>query len=69
MVQICAKCLISRLKIGGALAVSLVAMITATLILFLDVVLRALRNEFGLHIFSGSLIDSFVFTMSVFQRN
>ena len=37
MVQICAKFLISRLKIGEAMATSLVAMVTATLILFLDV--------------------------------
>ena len=35
MVQICAKLLISRLKIGGAIAVSLFAMATAILILFL----------------------------------
>ena len=37
MVQICAKFLISRLKTGEAMATSLVAMVTATLILFLDV--------------------------------
>ena len=37
MVEIRAKFLISRLKIGGATAISLVAMATATLILFLDV--------------------------------
>ena len=39
MVKICAKCLISHLKIGGAMAIFIVAMATATLILFLDVVL------------------------------
>ena len=38
MVQICSKILICQLKIGGAMAISLVAMATATLILFLDVV-------------------------------
>ena len=31
MVEICAKFLISQLKIGGAIAISLVAMATATL--------------------------------------
>ena len=38
MIEICAKFLISWLKIGGAMAISFVAMATATLILFLDVV-------------------------------
>ena len=38
MVQICAKSLISRLNIGGAMVIRLVAMATATLILFLNVV-------------------------------
>ena len=38
MAEICAKLLISRLKIGGAMAISLVAMATATLILFFNVV-------------------------------
>ena len=38
MVQICANVLSSRLKIGGAMATSLVTTATATLILFLDVV-------------------------------
>ena len=38
VVQNCAKYLISRLKIGGVMAISLVAMTAATLILFLDVV-------------------------------
>ena len=51
MVQICAKFLISRLKIRGAMAVSLVAMATAALYLFLDILFGALRNQFGLHIF------------------
>ena len=35
IVQICAKYLISRLKIGGVMAISLVTMATATLIYFL----------------------------------
>ena len=46
MVVICAKFLISRLKIGGTMAIFLVAMATATLILFLDVDLSSLRQEF-----------------------
>ena len=43
MVEICAKSLISRLKIGGAMTISLVAMATATLILFLDVVFELIE--------------------------
>ena len=35
MAEICANFFISRLKIGGATAIYLVAMATATLILFL----------------------------------
>ena len=57
MVEICAKFLISRLKIGGAMAISLVAMATATLTLFLDVVFE-LIEEFCFTCFSGSLVDS-----------
>ena len=52
MVEICAKFLMSRLKIGGAMAISLVAMAAATLILFLDVV-------FSFTYFPGSFVDSF----------
>ena len=58
MVEICAKFLISRLKIGGAMAISLVAMATATLTLFLDVVFE-LIEEFCFTYFSGSLVNSF----------
>ena len=43
MVEICAKLLISQLKIGGAMAISHVAMATATLILFLDVVFELIK--------------------------
>ena len=46
MIEICANFLISRLKIGGDMAISLVAMATATLILFLDVVFEL--NEAGI---------------------
>ena len=43
MVEIRSKFLISRLKIGGAMAISVVAMATATLILFLDVVFELIE--------------------------
>ena len=59
MVKICAKVLISRLKIGGAIAISLVAMATATLILFLDVVFELIEARISFKYFSGSLVDSF----------
>ena len=41
------------------MAISLVAMATATLILLLDVVLSSLRQEFRFTYFSDSLVDSF----------
>lgn len=59
MVQICAKFLISRLKIGGAMAVSLVAMATATLFLSRDVVFEGIEERIWFIYFSGSLVDSF----------
>ena len=59
MVEICAKFLISRLEIGGAMAISLVAMATATLILFLDVVFELIEARISFIYFSGSLVDSF----------
>ena len=59
MVMISAKFLISRLKIGGAMAISLVAMATATLILFLDVVFELTEARILFTYFSGSLVDSF----------
>ena len=59
MVEICAKFLIYRLKIGGAMAIPLVAMATATLIFFLMQFLSSLRQEFRFTYFSGSLVDSF----------
>ena len=59
MVEICAKCLISRLKIGGAVAISLVAMATATLILFLDVVFKIIEAIILFTYLSRSLVDSF----------
>ena len=60
MVEICAKFLIPRLKIKEAMAISLVAMATATLILFLDVVFEFIEARISFYIyFSGSLVDSF----------
>ena len=59
MVEICAKFLIFRLKIEGAMAISFVAMATATLILFLDVVFQLTEAKFRFTYFSGSLVDSF----------
>ena len=43
MVRICANFLISRLKIGGAIAVYLVAMATASVFLLLDVVFEGIE--------------------------
>ena len=59
MVKICAKCLTSRLKIGAAMAISLVGMATATLILFQDVVFELIEERISFTYFSGSLVDSF----------
>ena len=59
MVQICAKFLISRLKIGGAMAISLVAMAATTLKLFLDVAFELIEERIWFIYFSGSLADSF----------
>ena len=53
------KILISRLKIGGALAFSIVTMATATLFLFLDVVFESIEERILFVSFSGSLVDSF----------
>ena len=68
MVEICAKFLISRLKIAGAMAVSLVAMATATLILFLNVVFELTEQEFYLHIFLV-LLSTVSVNYVCFQRN
>ena len=59
IVHFCAKYLISRLKIGGVMAISLVAMATATLILFIDVVFELIEERIWFIYFSGSLVDSF----------
>ena len=54
-----AKFLISRLKIRGAMAISLVAMATAILILSLDVVSELIEARISFTYFSGSLVESF----------
>ena len=41
------------------MAISLVAMATATLILFLDIVFELMEARISFYIFSGSLVDSF----------
>ena len=51
MVQICAKFLISRFKIRGAMAVSLAAMATATLFLFVDQVFEGIEERNLFYIF------------------
>ena len=68
MVEICAKFLISRLKIGGAMAISLVAMATATLISFLDVVFELIEAKISFYIFFWFSCRQFLFTMSVFRE-
>ena len=50
-VEICAKFLISQLTIGGVVAISLVAMVTATLILVLDVVFELIEAGILFYIF------------------
>ena len=67
MVEICAKFLISRLKIGGGIAISLVAMETATLILFLDVVFELIEATISFYIFFWFSCRQFLFTKSVFR--
>ena len=68
MVEICAKFLISRLKIGGAMAISLVAMATATLILFLDEVCELTEARISFYIFFWFSCRQFLFTMSIFRE-
>ena len=68
VVKICAKFFISRLKIGGATAISLVAMATATLILFLDVVFELNEARISFYIFFCLLCLQFLFITSVFKE-
>ena len=69
MVEICAKFLIPRLKIGGDMAISLVAMATATLILFLDVVFELIEARISFYIFFWFSCRQFLFTMFVFRES
>ena len=68
MVEICVKFLISRLKIGGATAISLVALATATLFLFLNVVFELIEARISFYIFFWFSCRQFLFTMSVFSE-
>ena len=68
MVKICAKFLISRLKIGGAITISLVAMANATLILFIDVVFELIEARISFYIFFWFSCRQFLFTKSVFSE-
>ena len=68
MIEICANVVISRLKIGGAMAISLVAMATAALILFLDVVFELIKAGIRFYIFFWFSCRQFLFTMSVFRE-
>ena len=68
MVKICEKFLISRLEIGGAMAISLIAMATATLILFLDVVFELIEAQIAFYIFFWFSCRQFLFTLSVFRE-
>ena len=68
MVEICAKFLIPRLKIKEAMVISLVAMATATLILFLDVVFEFIEARISFYIFFWFSCRQFLFTMSVFRE-
>ena len=68
VVKICAKLLISRLKIRGATAISLVAMATATLILFLDVVFELNEARISFYTFFWFPCRQFLFTTSVFRE-
>ena len=49
------------------MAISLVAMVTATLILFLDVVFELIEVRIWIIYFSGSLVDSFC-SLCLFSR-
>ena len=68
MVEICAKFVISRLKIEGAMAITLVAMATANLILFLDVVFELIEARISFYIFFSFSCWQFLFTVSVFKE-
>ena len=64
MVEICGKFLISRLNIGEAMAISLVAMATA----MIDVVFELIETGISFYIFFRFSCRQFLFTMSVFRE-
>ena len=66
VVEICAKFLISRL--GGATAISVAAIATATLILFLDVVFELNEARISFYIFFWLPCLQFLFISSVFKE-
>ena len=68
MVKICTKFLISRLRIGGAMAISFVAMATAPLILFLDVIFKLIEARISFYIFFWFSCRQFLLTKSVFRE-
>ena len=68
LVEICAKFLISRLKIGGAMAISLVAMTIAPYFYFLMKFLSSLRQEFHFTYFLV-LMSTVSFHYVCVQRN
>ena len=64
MVEICANFLISRLKIGGAMAISLVAMANFFLIYFFELI----EARISFYIFFWFCCWQFLFTKSVFRE-
>ena len=65
MVELCAKFLISRFKIGGAMAIFLVPI----LILFLDVVFELIEARISFYIFFLALLSIVSVHCVCFQRN
>ena len=63
-----AKFLISRLKIGGAMAITFDVMATATLLLFLDVVFELIEARISFYIIFWFSCRQFLFTKSVFRE-
>ena len=68
MVEICARFLISRLKIGGAMTISFVAIATATLNVFLVVVFELNEARISFYIFFWFSYRQFLFIMFVFSE-
>ena len=68
MVEIYAKVLISQLKIGGAMVIFFLTMVTATLIWFPDVVFQLIEAGISFYIFFWFSCWQFLFTMFVFRE-